>query len=539
VGDAPTSAGSVELRDYLSLLRRQLAVIVAVTLLGAAAAAAWTLRRTPVYESTASVLVRAITSNTFDPGQRVDQQLNMFNQRQLAQSEPIARAAGRALRTTLTPAELLDHVEVEVPANSQILRFHYRDTVPLTAQRGADAFARAYLAFREAEARAQVRASQRTLQRDIASLQRSSAAAERILRDPDLPTAERQAAQARMAALNNRLQPLLNQLNGYLTLDFTPGTLIAPAALPTRPASPNRRLDVGIGLLVGLFLGIALGLVRDRTDHRLRGRQELAERLDRPVLATIPKLSRWIRRGRLRRTRRPRHSLVTQEEPNSPAAEAYRTLRARMARFASQLDLGSVMVVSAGVGEGKSTTAANLAVVLAETGKDVLLVSADLRRPRVHHFFGLPSKTGLANLLTDARPPDQARRPADADGRQMAKELWSVAPNLWVLPSGPQPPHPSALMDSEAMREFLKEQRDLFDFIVLDCPPALVVADALALAPLTDAVLVVADARESDRDAVSRLKEEVEQVGGRIIGAVLNRSKQASRNAYYYEERDD
>jgi capsular exopolysaccharide synthesis family protein len=120
----------------------------------------------------------------------------------------------------------------------------------------------------------------------------------------------------------------------------------------------------------------------------------------------------------------------------------------------------------------------------------------------------------------------------------MASELWSVAPHLWVLLSGPLPPHPSALMDSDAMRQFLKEQRDLFDFIVLDCPPALVVADTLALAPLADAVLVVADARESERDAVSRLKEELEQVGGRIIGAVLNRSKQASRNAYYYEERD-
>jgi protein-tyrosine kinase len=196
------------------------------------------------------------------------------------------------------------------------------------------------------------------------------------------------------------------------------------------------------------------------------------------------------------------------------------------------------MVVSAGVGEGKSTTAANLAVVLAETGKDVLLVSADLRRPRVHQFFGLSNKTGLSNLLTDGTPPGKRKGPV-ADGRQMASELWSVAPNLWVILSGPLPPHPSALMDSDAMRQFLKEQRDLFDFIILDCPPALVVADAMALAPLADAILVVADAKESDREQVSRLKEEVEQVGGRIVGAVLNRSKQASKSTYYYEVQDD
>ncbi|HYN18031.1 MAG TPA: AAA family ATPase, partial [Actinomycetes bacterium] len=103
----------------------------------------------------------------------------------------------------------------------------------------------------------------------------------------------------------------------------------------------------------------------------------------------------------------------------------------------------------------------------------------------------------------------------------------------------PLPPHPSALMDSDPMRQFLKEQRDLFDFIILDCPPALVVADALALAPLVDAVLVVADAKESDRDAVARLKDEIEQVGGKIVGAVLNRSKQAGKSTYYYEQPDD
>ncbi|HEV2920813.1 MAG TPA: polysaccharide biosynthesis tyrosine autokinase, partial [Actinomycetota bacterium] len=517
----PTPTGSVELRDYLRVFKRQLALIVAITLLGAAAAAAYTFRRTPVYESTASVLVRAITTNAFDPGSRVDQQLNMFNQRQLAMSEPVAALAAKTLKTTATPAQLLEHVKVDVPANSQILRIRYQDTVPLTAQRGADAFAKAYLASREADARAQATTSQKSLQADITRFQKQASAAEKVIGDPDADSATRQAAQAKLAAANNRLDQLLSQLSGFQSLDFTPGTVIAAADLPATPASPNNRLDVGIGLLVGLFLGVVLAFVRDRTDDRLRGREDLAERLDRPVLATIPPLSKRVRQeGKVRWKRRSRNSLVTLEQPNSPTAESYRTLRTRMARLASQLDINSVMVVSAGVGEGKSTTAANLAVVLAETGKDVLLVSADLRRPRVHQFFSLQNKSGLSNLLTDGTPPDKRKGPV-ADGKQMASELWSVAPNLWVVLSGPLPPHPSALMDSDAMRQFLKEQRDLFDFIILDCPPALVVADAMALAPLADAVLVVADAKESDREAVSRLREELDQVGGKIVGAVL------------------
>lgn len=535
----PAPSGSVELRDYLRVFRRQLALIVAITLLGAAAAAAYTFRRTPVYESSASVLVRAITTNAFDPGSRVDQQLNMFNQRQLAQSEPVAALAAKTLKTTATPAQLLEHVNVDVPANSQILRVKYQDTVPLTAQRGADAFAKAYLDSREDDARAQATTSQKSLQRDITRFQKQASAAEKQIADPDADSATRQAAQAKLAAANNRLDQLLSQLSGFQSLDFTPGTVIAAAGLPATPASPNNRLDVGIGLLVGLFLGVVLAFVRDRTDDRLRGREDLAERLDRPVLATIPPLSKRVRQeGKLRWKRRSRNSLVTLEQPNSPAAESYRTLRTRMARLASQLDINSVMVVSAGVGEGKSTTAANLAVVLAETGKDVLLVSADLRRPRVHQFFSLQNKSGLSNLLTDGTPPGKRKGPV-ADGKQMASQLWSVAPNLWVILSGPLPPHPSALMDSDSMRQFLKEQRDLFDFIVLDCPPALVVADSMALAPLADAVLVVADAKESDRDLVSRLKEELEQVGGKIVGAVLNRSKQAGKSTYYYDTQED
>src|SRR4029453_18584606 len=302
VSAEPTPTGSVALRDSLRVFKRQLALIVAITLLGAAAAAAYTFRRTPVYESSAAVLVRAITTNAFDPGSRVDQQLNMFNQRQLAMSEPVAAVAAKSLKTTATPAQLLEHVKVDVPPNSQILRIRYQDTVPLTAQRGADAFAKAYLASREADARAQATTSQKSLQTHITRFQKQASAAEKVIGDPDADSATRQAAQAKLAAANNRLDQLLSQPSGFQSLDFTPGTVIAAANRPATPASPNNRLDVGIGLLVGLFLGVVLAFVRDRTDDRLRGREDLAERLDRPALATIPPLSKRVRQpGRLLR----------------------------------------------------------------------------------------------------------------------------------------------------------------------------------------------------------------------------------------------
>jgi polysaccharide biosynthesis transport protein len=531
----PIPTGSVEFRDYLVVLRRRFALIAIVTLLSTATAAAYSLGRTPIYESTASVLVRAITTNAFDPGQRVDQQLNMFNQRQLAESEPVAMLAAKYLGTHAAPEQLLRHVAVDVPANSQIIKIHYSDPVPLTAQRGANAFAKAYLKFRQTDAERQAKTSRVGLQSESDKVRQELAQAQKTASDPDAPESVQRTATVKIQQLNARLEKLEDQINAFRGLDFTPGTLIASANLPTAPASPKHTLNVGIGLLVGLFLGVALAFIRDRTDTRLRGREDLAERLDRPVLATIPPFPKWIRQeGQLLWKRRKENSLVILEQPGSLAAESYRTLRTHLARLASQLDIKSVMVVSAGVGEGKSSTTANLAVALAETGKDVLLVSADLRRPRIHHFFGVSNKSGLSNLLTDGSASD-GHQGSVPNGKQIASELWSMLPSLWVVLSGPTPPHPSALMDSDAMRQFLKFQRDQFDFIILDCPPALVVADALALAPLVDAVLVVADATKTDRKAVTRLRAELEQVDGKIVGAVLNRSKQASKNAYYYQ----
>jgi succinoglycan biosynthesis transport protein ExoP len=527
----------VELRDYLMVFRRQWWLIVLLALVGASVATAWTLQRTPIYRGTSSVLVQPVTINRFEGTQRLDQQVNMSNEKAVATSSAVAVIAGKLLNSPASADELLKHVTVDVPTNSQVLGIHYSDPVPTTAQKGANSFAKAYISYRKAGIARQVDASKSTLQKQISALSAQAVKFDPIITSPDATPTDRSNAAAQKNTLQQRISNLSEQVAQLEQLDPTPGQLIQAADLPTAPVSPKKKVDVGLGLFVGLFLGIVAGFVRDRTDGRLRGREDLAERLDRPVLASIPTLSRWKRRsGKLGWTRRGRSSLVTLDQPTSPSAEAYRTLRTRMARLASQLDINSIMVVSGNVGEGKSTTAANLAVTLAESGRDVLLVSADLRRPRLHDFFSLPNRSGLADLLADGRVAKS--KPPGGKSKQIAAELWSVAPHLWVILSGPPPTHPSTLMDSDAMREFLKEQRDVFDFIILDCPPALVVSDSLALAPLVDAVLIVADARSTDRVAVNQLGDQIEQVGGKIIGSVLNRSSDATRSSYYYEYQD-
>jgi capsular exopolysaccharide synthesis family protein len=221
------------------------------------------------------------------------------------------------------------------------------------------------------------------------------------------------------------------------------------------------------------------------------------------------------------------------EQPDSPGAEAYRTLRTRVTFLASRLQVTSIMVTSAGPAEGKSTVAANLALALAEAEHDVLLVSADLRQPRVHQFFALPNRSGLPDVLTDELLRD-GKVSASAMEDRIAGELWSVAKYLWVIVSRPAPPQVAAQLGSEPMRRLLEAQRKSFDFVILDCPPALAAADALALAPLVDAVLVVADRGSTNRSAVARLREQLEQAGGKVLGAVLNRDR-SGPGVYQYE----
>jgi non-specific protein-tyrosine kinase len=537
----PDLARSVELSDYLGILRRRWLLIVVVLALAGAAAALWSLQRVPSYLATTSILIQPITSDQFGGQVRPDQLLNMTNEERVVLSTPVAAKAVAALRATATPEQLLERVSVDVPAESQILAIHFSDPVPHTAQRGADEVAKAYLEVRSSGVRRQIRASVANLERQIQVLGEQRQVQSAILSRSSATPAQLQSAQALKDTLSQRITSLDQKIADLQQLNASPGAIIQPAVLPTTRASPNHKVDLGIGLAIGMLLGVGAALVRDRSDFRLRGYADLSSLLDRPVLARIPPFPRWERSSRFGRRRRSESTLITVQQPNGAIAEAYRMLRIRLARLASQLDIKTVMVASAGVGEGKSTTAANLAVVMAESGRNVLVVSADLRRPSLHEFFSLPNRSGLSNLLLEANDAlldaNGAKTPPSEDeGTQLTSYVWSLTPNLWAIPSGPPPPHPSTLMDSNAMRQFLKVLRDLYDIILVDCPPALVVADSLALAPLVDAILVVADAKKSSRSAVSQLGELLQQVGGTVVGSVLNRSRQPSGVDYYRED---
>jgi polysaccharide biosynthesis transport protein len=531
----PGADETVEVNQHAGTLRRQWRMVALFILVAAGLAIVYSARQTPVYQAVASVLVRPLSATPIQTGLRPDQVDDMASEQRIMQSEAVAAIAVKKMRVTAAPSELLRYMSADVPARSQIIRVSFRFVEPEIARRGANAFAEAYLAFRKENLAQQVANTHSSLQRQIATLAAKKSRQDAITSPDSSGTRQqRRSAMELSDSYSRQKAELEEQLASLNQLDLSPGAVIEPAELPTSPAGPGRLSTAGIGLLVGLLVGITVAFVRDRTDTRLRDQRDLADRLDSPVLGRIPKVRTWKRRPppKLGWSRRARSSLVVVDEPDSPAAEAYRILCTRLTQLVAHLDVRSIMMVSPGPGEGKSTTVANLGVALAQSGRDVLLVSADLRRPRIHELFGLPNKSGLSNLLADDPPVPAKRLQATLHGNRALVELWSIAPHLWLILSGPLPPHPSALLDSAAMRQFLEEQEKLFDLILLDCPPALV-ADTLALASLVDGLLVVADAKQTDRSAVTRLREEFGQTDGKLIGAVFNRVSGRGEEFYY------
>jgi capsular exopolysaccharide synthesis family protein len=492
---APQSPDStlLDLRDYWSVLKRRRRLIAVVALAAVAASVLYTFTRTKVYSATAEVLVKPAITGGATLG--VPPTVNVENEREILLSVPVAALAGAKLSAqpgarATDPTKLLRAVDVTSPKDADVLQVRFSDPDPSAAAAGAQAFAQAYLDYKRSQADDALSAEASVLENEI-----NQAAAS-------------PGGGASVAALRA-------QLAIVKTTVVDPGSILIPASVPGRPSSPNLVMNLALALFCGLFVGVVAAYVRERMDDHLRGRTDLEDTLGVPVMTMIPTVPSW-------RERSLAH-LVTLEAPRSAAAEAYRTLRTSVLVAAAERGVRTIMVVSAVAGEGKSTTAANLAAVLAQADKRVVLVSADLRRPRAHEFFGLTSERGLSDVLRGDRRGWESLRSGRID-------------NLWVMSSGRVSERPTELLQSPAMRELIAEQRDMVDFVVVDCPPVLAVADALVLAPLVDAVLYVADAATTPRGAVLQARAQLDQVGARIVGAVLNNADAGAGYAYYGAE---
>ncbi len=287
-------------------------------------------------------------------------------------------------------------------------------------------------------------------------------------------------------------------------------SLTKPAVAPSSPAAPNTHLNLILGLLVGLSLGVAAAILRSTLDSRVRGEIELRRVTDAPLLGVVA-FSQDA-------TKKP---LLTQAPAQSPRAESFRQLRTNL-QFANVSGRAtSVVVTSSLPGEGKSTTATNLAIALAQAGQTVCLVDADLRRPMINDYLGLDRNAGLTTALVGL-----------ADVNDLLQQ-WGED-TLYVLTSGELPPNPSELLGSDAMKQLVERLDQAFDMVIIDAPPLLPVTDAAVLSRHVGGVIVVVGALKTKLHDLEKSFKALQMVDANLLGIVLNRVPAKGPDAYAY-----
>jgi capsular exopolysaccharide synthesis family protein len=319
------------------------------------------------------------------------------------------------------------------------------------------------------------------------------------------------------------------------------------ALVPESPFRPSLRLDLSVGLVGGLLLGIGLVFLFHFLDRTVKTPEEVERIIGLPVLGVIADISTTGRgyrhrayygygRSRNKTPERPSSAdgppeqrqieLLPAREPRLAVSEAYRSLRTALL-LSSAERLRVVTITSAESGEGKTATAANLAIVMAQLGRRVLLVDADLRKPRLHRIFEVSNRTGLVNYLTGNTGDENLFLPTEEE-------------NLYLCPSGPQPPNPSELLASDRMRDLLESARQHFDFVIVDTPPVLAVTDAALPGSIGDGVVLCFHANKILRADIKSCHDRLRLADVKMLGVVLNRHQAHRRGGYgrryrYYE----
>ena len=311
-------------------------------------------------------------------------------------------------------------------------------------------------------------------------------------------------------------------------LQSTNINLVDPALPPVDPVRPRKALNISLGLLAGLVLGVMLAFAQEGIDHSVKTAEDVETMLMTPTLAVVPlqrsvEPARWslaVRGEAKHKLPKYKVALVVTEKPQSILAEAYRALRTSILLSLAPNPPKVILIASSQAGEGKTSTALNLAQSLAQRKGEIVIVDGDLRKGGIAKALGMENDKGMSTILTGS------------DTLTDALQQFSLQPNLWVVPSGPTPPNPAELIGSDRMAELLQKLSERFEHIIIDSPPVLVVTDGTILAGMVDGVVLVAESGRTHRAGLMRTRAILENAGARILGVVLNKLDM-QREGYY------
>ena len=513
-----TSADELDFRRLAKLVwSRKWLVLACVVLAGGATFGASELQ-TPVYQAKASLKVQQkSTEDLFDPtGNRIDaisQDRNVKTEIKVLESQPIEDIVIAKLGQDVPSVKGAQEEQTNVMIASVTSKD--RDL----ATRAANAYALAYTEFRRTQAvqdvldaSKQVDAKVQEIQAELDRLDRDISRIEgqdatRLAKDakaqPSPELATLRAQRASVAAPQQLFKQKLDQLQVDSALKTGGAQLVEEATTPEDPISPKPVRNTALGVLLGMLVGMGLVFLLDQLDDDLRGKEDVEGATGGlPVLGLIPEVDRWKDRTVALISDATRDERV--------AAEAYRALRTSVLFIGLDRQMRSIQVTSSLQGEGKSTTTANLALTLAQAGTRVIVMCCDLRRPRLHEFFGLSNEKGFTSAVLGLEPLQNVIQ--EVPGQ----------PNLKLVASGPVPTNPSELLVSERAANIITVLQTSCDMLLIDCPPVLPVTDAVAMSQRVQGTIVVVSAGETTRKELRRTVELLRQVKAPLLGTVVN-----------------
>lgn len=499
------------LRDYVQMLRRRKWIVLQAIVLVPAVAIAISLRSPARYQSQAQVLLThqsfaALLTNAQDPISNQQLAERVANtQADLARVPPVVhRALTDVPEAGMTELQLLHASSVTARQNSDLLRFTVIARSPALAMRLATAYAQAYTAYRH--------------ELDTASLQRAR-------EDVQTRIASLRAIKRGSSPLAAKLDETEQQLQTLETLQTSNATVVKIASLAPQ-VSPRPWRDGILGLVLGTLIGFGLALLIEALDTRVRSGEEVAERLGVPLLGRLPEPPRKLRE---------RNALVMLEEPYGQHAEAFRTLRTNIELSNLEHEATVIAVASALPSEGKSTTAANLAVAIARGGQRVALVELDLRKPILANFFGALARPGVVDVALGRVTLDRALIQVNvATFAEETEVAGNKQPRLDVLIAGRTPPNPGEFVSSRRLANILAALRTSHDVVLVDTPPMLSVGDTLALTSQLDALMLVSNLSLTKRGELHELRRVLALARCQILGTALTASALDSNYGYGY-----
>jgi len=498
----------LSLRDYWRVIVRRKWVIVVALLATVIPALALAVMQEPIYQSQAQMLINSRpTGGVFGNAQQTN-----VNPDRIVQNE-IRVLEGQVVRQRLRSKFGIDQ---EIPPVSgmsigatDVVAVRVRSGNAESAANLANAYTQAYIETKRdlaldnmLSAATEVQAKITEFQTRIDQLTTQIAAAPT---DTSL-TAQRQALLTQQAVFRQRLDQM--QVDSALTTGNA--QIVQAATVSSVPVEPTPARTAALAIAVGLLLGLGAAFLIDYLDDAIRTRSDVAKVAgDRPVLAVVPI------------DPPPDLRPVSLSQPHDLAVEEYRALRTNVQFLGFDRDLKALMVTSSIAGEGKSTTAANLAVMLAQAGNSVVLVDADLRKPRIREMFGLVEGRGLTDNLL---------------GTPLSETIVPFDEHLHLVRAGAVPPNPSEMLSGRRMKAIVTELRAKFEYVLFDTPPVLPVTDAIAVSRHVDGVLVVVQSGRATGQALQEALADLDRVAAPVLGVVLNRAKKrgAGHGGYKY-----